>query len=589
MRNGSRGDGRANRRFVPRDGVISDGKGGSGNLFSSAECVWNSDSASLRKKVTHDFLSICSSDSSFQLPDPRPSSQGFFLKTRDFLRPLEEEGCGCDVPDVPAAITGLRQSERMLPGGVRTHTVNHVADTAATLKASGSARGFPIVFEAKPEPDYGSRSTTTSYGSFAGGASYTLPDEKDPVSRGKWPSHFTTAHGSSGRISAAGTNDDIATSGRNDLASERKQLMEVATSIPIRGYNKLNDDEFGKREGSSSHKDLTVKLEANATCHDQRPNTPRSKHSATEQRRRSRINDRFQILRGVIPHSDQKRDKASFLLEVIEYIRFLQEKVQKYELSYPECSQDDVKLMPGKLSLQQNSNQAPANVLLVSHVVNNDSAAPAHVVSEKTNEIKIAGARPTLISSTHNPLKTCVVSGGISYKTIQTTTNPVNNLACTHNLLQTKLFPLERETNTTQSQSQPFEAYNSTSQDQCGWSESCSLADGAVINQSLNEKEELLIDEGTINVSTAYSHELLNTLTKALKSSGIDLSQANIAVQINLGKRAVERRSGAASTSCTTNKDMEDLVSGKQAKGYNRARLMAELPSEASKRQKTHG
>ncbi|XP_074586058.1 transcription factor BIM1-like [Curcuma longa] len=541
------------------------------------------------KKVTHDFLSLCSSDSSFQLPDPRPSSQGFFLKTRDFLRPLEEEeGCGCDVSDVPAAVTSLRQSERMLPGGVRTHAVNHVVDTAATVKASGSSRAFPIVFEAKPEPDYGSRSTTTSYGSFAGGASYTLRDEKDTVSRGKWPSHFTTARGSCGRLSAAGTNDDIATSGRNDLASERKQFMEVATSVPIRGYNRLDDEEeFGKRECSSSNKDLTVKVEAKAACNDQRPNTPRSKHSATEQRRRSKINDRFQILRGVIPHSDQKRDKASFLLEVIEYIRFLQEKVQKYELSYPECSQDDVKLMPGKLSLQQNSNQAPANVLLASHVVNNDSAAPTRVFSKKANEISIPGSRPTLISSTHNPSKTCVVSGGISYET--TTTNSANNLACTHNLLQTKLFPLERETNTTQLQSRSLEAYNSASQDQCGWSESCSLADGAVISQRLNEKEELIIDEGTINVSTAYSHELLNTLTQALKSSGIDLSQANIAVQINLGKRAVKRRSGAASTTCTTNKDMEAPVYFKQAKGCNRSRPMAELSSEASKRPKTHG
>lgn len=42
---------------------------------------------------------------------------------------------------------------------------------------------------------------------------------------------------------------------RNDLASERKQFMEVATSAPIRGYNRLDDDEeFGKREGSSSRK-----------------------------------------------------------------------------------------------------------------------------------------------------------------------------------------------------------------------------------------------------------------------------------------------------------------------------------------------
>lgn len=31
------------------------------------------------------------------------------------------------------------------------------------------------------------------------------------------------------------------------------------------------------------------------------------------------IDDRFQILRDLIPHSDQKRDRATFLLEVIVF------------------------------------------------------------------------------------------------------------------------------------------------------------------------------------------------------------------------------------------------------------------------------
>lgn len=80
------------------------------------------------------------------------------------------------------------------------------------------------------------------------------------------------------------------------------------------------------------------------------------------------------MLRGLIPHSDQKRDKASFLLEVyfllipfifypccillvyncfetfflqvVEYIQFLQEKVQKYEGSYQEWNHEMAKLVP---------------------------------------------------------------------------------------------------------------------------------------------------------------------------------------------------------------------------------------------------
>ncbi|EPS62731.1 hypothetical protein M569_12059, partial [Genlisea aurea] len=76
-------------------------------------------------------------------------------------------------------------------------------------------------------------------------------------------------------------------------------------------------------------------------------NATRSKHSVTEQRRRSKINERYQILRRIIPHSDQKRDTASFLLEVIHYVQSLQEKVQKYEGgSYQTWSLEPAKLMP---------------------------------------------------------------------------------------------------------------------------------------------------------------------------------------------------------------------------------------------------
>ena len=42
-------------------------------------------------------------------------------------------------------------------------------------------------------------------------------------------------------------------------------------------------------------------------------------------------------------------------------------------------------------------------------------------------------------------------------------------------------------------------------------------------------------------------NRLLSTLTQALQSSGIDLSQANISVQIDLGKRANGRVNSSAS------------------------------------------
>ncbi|ESQ51221.1 hypothetical protein EUTSA_v10017520mg, partial [Eutrema salsugineum] len=53
----------------------------------------------------------------------------------------------------------------------------------------------------------------------------------------------------------------------------------------------------------------------------------------------------FQMLRQLIPNSDQKLDKASFLLEVIEYIQFLQEKANKYETPYQGWNHEPAKLL----------------------------------------------------------------------------------------------------------------------------------------------------------------------------------------------------------------------------------------------------
>ncbi|CAL9111629.1 unnamed protein product, partial [Musa textilis] len=263
------------------------------------------------KKITHDFLSLCSPDSSFQLQDPRASSQGLFLKTRDFLQPLEREEKGGEAAD-----GGSVPAER------NAFSISHVGAGQGAENLEGSAlRVLPIGLQTKPEPDYGSRSTTTSYGSYAGGVSYTLWDDNDTASRGQWPPSSSAAL--------------VAT--KHTSAPEKNRFMEAAASRSSRGYEVDDEEEaFGKRQGSSSsYKDLGIKAEGKAFSADETPNTPRSKHSATEQRRRTKINDR-QILRELIPQSDQKRDKASFLLEVIEHIRFLQEKAQNYESSYPD-------------------------------------------------------------------------------------------------------------------------------------------------------------------------------------------------------------------------------------------------------------
>ncbi|KAL9252139.1 Transcription factor BIM3-like protein [Drosera capensis] len=63
----------------------------------------------------------------------------------------------------------------------------------------------------------------------------------------------------------------------------------------------------------------------------------------------------FQILKDLIPPNDQKRDKASLLLEVIEYIQFLQEKLRLYEPSHPSWTQEPAKLIPWRSSAQMES------------------------------------------------------------------------------------------------------------------------------------------------------------------------------------------------------------------------------------------
>ncbi|WOL12329.1 transcription factor BIM2 [Canna indica] len=336
--------------------------------------------------------------------------------------------------------------------------------------------------------------------------------------------------------------------------------MEATGSRSSRGFDEDDDDdqEFGKREGSFSHKDLTIKADGKGSGTDDLPNSPRSKHSAMEQRRRNKINDRFQILRELIPHSDQKRDKASFLLEVIEYVRFLHEKVQKYESSYAGWNQDNAKLMPwGKAYYRsiwknaQNNNQIPIDGLPdASQVMRNGSAPPASVFSGQYDENSIPVV-PAILSDPQNPTES-ELAAGEPYKLMETTTDFAN-------------------------------ADNMPSQAQSHWLGSSSPADCVVTSEMLNEQEELIIDEGTINASATYSHGLLTTLTQTLQSSGVDLSQANISVQINLGKRASNKR---PSTTLSNYKDPDDPALVNQAVGHSMMANVNHGFSQASKRHK---
>ncbi|XP_020264396.1 transcription factor BIM2-like isoform X1 [Asparagus officinalis] len=326
-----------------------------------------------------------------------------------------------------------------------------------------------------------------------------------------------------------------------------------------RGFDEDDEDDevFGKREGTSRKVELTVKVDGKGG-NDQKATTPRSKHSATEQRRRCKINDRFQILRELIPHSDQKRDKASFLLEVIEYIRFLQERVQKYESTG--WTEENVKLVPWvKVYFRsfwknaRNTSQVPGDGAAdPAQVMKNGGHASGFMYSADDNRIQPV---PGMLSTAQNPLESDM-SADVPNKTVENPVGFATKASSSPIPSQRNYASAERGAGAAQPQQRLIsDIDNLASQSQSQWLRPSAPADYSVSSDNLNEQEELTIDDGTINVSTSYSQNILNTLNRALESSGIDLSQASISVQINLGKRASRR---ASTTSMSSAKELDD-------------------------------
>nr|XP_029122083.1 transcription factor BIM2 isoform X2 [Elaeis guineensis] len=319
-----------------------------------------------------------------------------------------------------------------------------------------------------------------------------------------------------------------------------------------------DEDEFGRRQGSSQKVELSVKVDGKGGGQKPgTPTTPRSKHSATEQRRR------FQILRDLIPHSDQKRDKASFLLEVIEYIKFLQERLQKYE-PYQGWCPANAKLMPWS-----NSQGPTDGVSDSSHVFKNGPSPPGFMFTEKfvDNTIPIA---PTMLSHTQN-VEEPDMNPGTGAVLVPLQPNFCASVGMESGLTEPQEGLIS-------------DSDNMASQSQ-SWQRPSGPADCNIGGDMLSEQEELAIDEGTISISSVYTQGILTTLTQALESSGIDLSQASISVQINLGKRAISRRP-TATTTMSGAKDHEDPSAVNQVMGDSRVGSSGEESEQALKRHK---
>ncbi|KAK8643444.1 hypothetical protein V6N13_012743 [Hibiscus sabdariffa] len=313
------------------------------------------------------------------------------------------------------------------------------------------------------------------------------------------------------------------------------------------------EEEFGsKNQGPSSNQTMSLNAINNNTNKDgknsDKASAIRSKHSVTEQRRRSKINERFQLLRNLIPNPDQKRDTASFLLEVIEYVQYLQEKVKRYEGSYQEWNSEPTKLMPWRNShwhVQSFGGQQQA--------IKNGSG-PGSAFAGKFHEIN-SNINPAMITSAQNLVDSDSVRDTMSKAMDQQPELASRGMSLPVQGKSMLVHPLQRPV----SEAQSTECF--------------------IGNDTVSQYEDLTIEGGTISISSVYSEGLLNSLTQALQSADLDLSQANISVQIDLGKHANREL-----TSGTSAKDPQN--SPIQAMTHLRDESNGEESDHAQKRMK---
>ncbi|XP_056861470.1 transcription factor BIM1 isoform X4 [Raphanus sativus] len=457
------------------------------------------------REPTHDFLSLCSHSTLQTEPKPTPSSQaGSHLKTHDFLQPLEETSRIDTTKIATEKPPPLPPLQHVLPGGIGTYTISSIPYFSNHQRVPKPELSPPMMFTASG----GGGVERNAVDAAAVASGFTLWDESGSGNKGQTRKDNNSAGGERAGVattmgqwpvveqrSQSLTNNNNPLSGFSSRSSSQgsglksQSFMDMIRSAKgTSPDDDLDDDEdfIMKKESSSTsqnHIDLRVKA-----SNDPKLNTPRSKHSATEQRRRSKINDRFQMLRQLIPNSDQKRDKASFLLEVIEYIQFLQEKTSKYETPYQGWNQEPAKL----LNWQRNNNQ---------QLVPEGTVAFAPKLEQEKNNIPVLATAETL---------------------------------------NRERFPLSVQSSSLFS---PVIAGNPVTELQARVASSSETAEPNPSSRSHTQplKEEGDDEEGregnNISVSSVYSQGLVKRLREALEKSGVDLTKTSISVEIELAKQ----------------------------------------------------
>lgn len=503
------------------------------------------------RKTTHDFLSLYSA-----AHKDHTSTQGGFLKTHDFLgKNGTREHEVVEMRDVerPPPETPVSSVEHILPGGVGTYSITCFNQR---IPISKPPEGNVFLMA---QANSNSRNDETSNSTSYSGSVFTLWDESN-VKKGK-----TGKENNSSDIAPAGEAGANQGEGQwttsverpSQLSSNHKQNASIFSSLsstqPSSAHrnqsfmdmitsgrsNQEDDDEEDEEFIIKKEPSPYPKVKVDGKNVDQKANTPRSKHSATEQRRRSKINDRFQKLREIIPHGDQKRDKASFLLEVIEYIQCLQERVQKHEDAYQGWSQESSKILPwiNHRSSEDLTNQNQPNIV---------SGTPI-LLGSKYDETKTGKSAGLPINGQHlvvpdicNAVNLREKVGKLEAMTTAES-GPRPQQPNHYSPVGASSIPLplpEYDVDKMACQSHPHPQV---------WSN----VSGAVTDKL--KDREVSIESGTISISTRYSQGLLNTLTAALQSSGVDLTQASISVQIDLGEKA----NGIVNSSASVVKDID--------------------------------
>lgn len=459
-----------------------------------------------------------------------------YLKTHDFLKPLERGGSTSAKEEAAAQVevsTAEKPAppsvEHVLPGGIGTYSISHISYFNPTRAPKPEGEMFAVGQGSVSTHDKNDENSNCSSYSGSGFALWEESGAKKGGTGKENAGDSVLVRDGVGIVSPWTTSREMASN--SATSNRRNSFNSRSSSQPLLGGQKNrsfvemmksancgtqdddfdDDEDFGVKKESSTttttHTDggLRVKVDGKSSP-DQKANTPRSKHSATEQRRRSKINDRFQMLREIIPNGDQKRDKASFLLEVVEYIQFLQEKVNKYEESHQGWSREPANLMPWRNN----------------HITVESHAEQSQVVN--TVPPTFPGNAQTQAESNINPATPFKAIAKVPGTTNQPTPFPVslqpNFFSSPQSVSAAAQLPLRLASDAERN------AY---------------ATNGIVVPSEKLKEQELSIEGGNISISSVYSQRLLNTLTKALQSCGVDLSKAGMSVQIELGKQTPSR------------------------------------------------